>query len=48
MVTFDDILVDTIKMGTFQRKSLAVVSMIDFSDGIEKTIIGIMLTILAH
>lgn len=35
-------------MGSFQKKSLLVVSLIDFSDGVEKTIIGIMLTILSH
>lgn len=35
-------------MGSFQKKSLAVVSLIDFSDGVEKTIMGILLTILAH
>lgn len=35
-------------MGSFQKKSIFVVSLIDFSDGVEKTIIGIMLTILSH
>lgn len=46
MATFDSLLEGTLKMGYFQKRTLAVISMIDFSDGIEKTIVGLLLTIL--
>lgn len=40
MITIDSVIENTIKMGRFQYTTLLIVSLIDFADGIEKTLIG--------
>ena len=40
MITFDTVLENQVLLGRFQWLTLFIVSLIDFSDGIEKTVIG--------
>lgn len=40
MITLDSLIESTIRMGRFQYLTITIVSLIDFADGIEKTIIG--------
>lgn len=46
MITFDSLLESKIKVGRFQYITLSIVSLIDFADGIEKTVVGTLLSIL--
>jgi len=46
MITIDSLLENRVKVGKFQYITLAIVSLIDFADGIEKTVVGTLLSIL--
>ncbi|CAD8192345.1 unnamed protein product [Paramecium pentaurelia] len=46
MNTLDQVIENSVKMGKFQYIVLLIISMIDFADGIEKTLIGTLQSIL--
>ncbi|CAD8208345.1 unnamed protein product [Paramecium octaurelia] len=48
MNTLDQVIENSIKMGKFQNIVLCIISMIDFADGIEKTLIGTLQSILKN
>lgn len=46
MLSFDNILESNIKTGVFQYKTISIIGLIEFCDGIEYTFMSIMMTIL--
>ena len=46
MLSFDNILESNIKTGVFQFKTISIIGLIEFCDGVEYTFMSIMMTIL--